>query len=297
MASTAPAHDHVLDEILAVAPSDRVQRALATAQTASPLRLAALPPRPARRPTTRPSSPPGSRSACATTLRDVIYEHSRVTALHVGRRRRGRDRRRPRPRRRRGAGHERRHPRRQAAAQPPVGHLLAHRPDRAGATTSSTSSTGPAASASPTPARSCTTSAPPATAGSPSGGEAGGSRRAPASTARSRSTRRSPTQTHEHLVAMFPRLRGRRITHAWGGPIDVSPSHLPQIGTLERTRPLRLRLHRQRRRPVAPRRPRPRRAGDRATAHRLAVVDPSRSGPARAVRLRGRFARPPCLFT
>jgi glycine/D-amino acid oxidase-like deaminating enzyme len=39
--------------------------------------------------------------------------------------------------------------------------------------------------------------------------------------------------THEHLVAMFPQLEGRAITHAWGGPIDVSPSHLPQIGTLD----------------------------------------------------------------
>jgi glycine/D-amino acid oxidase-like deaminating enzyme len=38
---------------------------------------------------------------------------------------------------------------------------------------------------------------------------------------------------HEHLVEMFPDLAGRRITHAWGGPIDVSPSHLPQIGTLD----------------------------------------------------------------
>ena len=28
------------------------------------------------------------------------------------------------------------------------------------------------------------------------------------------------------------RSRGGAITHAWGGPIDVSPSHLPQIGTL-----------------------------------------------------------------
>ena len=32
---------------------------------------------------------------------------------------------------------------------------------------------------------------------------------------------------------MFPALAGRAITHAWGGPIDVSPSHLPQIGTLD----------------------------------------------------------------
>jgi glycine/D-amino acid oxidase-like deaminating enzyme len=37
---------------------------------------------------------------------------------------------------------------------------------------------------------------------------------------------------HRHLVELFPALAGRRISHAWGGPIDVSPSHLPQIGTL-----------------------------------------------------------------
>lgn len=41
------------------------------------------------------------------------------------------------------------------------------------------------------------------------------------------------TETHAHLVEMFPQLAGRAITHAWGGPIDVSPSHLPQIGTLD----------------------------------------------------------------
>jgi glycine/D-amino acid oxidase-like deaminating enzyme len=39
--------------------------------------------------------------------------------------------------------------------------------------------------------------------------------------------------THEHLVRMFPALEGRAITHAWGGPIDVSPSHLPQVGSLD----------------------------------------------------------------
>jgi glycine/D-amino acid oxidase-like deaminating enzyme len=37
---------------------------------------------------------------------------------------------------------------------------------------------------------------------------------------------------HRHLLRMFPALEGRRITHAWGGPIDVSPSHIAQIGTL-----------------------------------------------------------------
>jgi hypothetical protein len=36
---------------------------------------------------------------------------------------------------------------------------------------------------------------------------------------------------HGGLLRLFPALRGRRITHAWGGPIDVSPSHIPQIGS------------------------------------------------------------------
>jgi glycine/D-amino acid oxidase-like deaminating enzyme len=33
------------------------------------------------------------------------------------------------------------------------------------------------------------------------------------------------------LHRFFPRLAGRRITHAWGGPIDVSPTHLPIFGS------------------------------------------------------------------
>jgi glycine/D-amino acid oxidase-like deaminating enzyme len=40
-------------------------------------------------------------------------------------------------------------------------------------------------------------------------------------------------EIHRHLVDYFPALAGARITHAWGGPIDVAPSHLPQIGTLD----------------------------------------------------------------
>lgn len=35
--------------------------------------------------------------------------------------------------------------------------------------------------------------------------------------------------TADHLHALFPGLAGRRITHAWGGPIDASPAHLPMI--------------------------------------------------------------------
>ncbi|MEX2448089.1 MAG: FAD-dependent oxidoreductase [Solirubrobacterales bacterium] len=33
----------------------------------------------------------------------------------------------------------------------------------------------------------------------------------------------------ERLRAYFPGLAGRRLTHAWGGPIDVSPTHLPVV--------------------------------------------------------------------
>ena len=33
----------------------------------------------------------------------------------------------------------------------------------------------------------------------------------------------------ERLRAYFPGLKGRRLTHAWGGPIDVSPTHLPLV--------------------------------------------------------------------
>ena len=33
------------------------------------------------------------------------------------------------------------------------------------------------------------------------------------------------------LVRFFPQLAGRELTHAWGGPIDVSPTHLPIFGS------------------------------------------------------------------
>jgi glycine/D-amino acid oxidase-like deaminating enzyme len=35
-----------------------------------------------------------------------------------------------------------------------------------------------------------------------------------------------------HMSGFFPGLRGRRITHAWGGPIDASPTHLPLVRPL-----------------------------------------------------------------
>ncbi len=33
------------------------------------------------------------------------------------------------------------------------------------------------------------------------------------------------------LVRFFPELEDRAVTHAWGGPIDVSPTHLPIFGS------------------------------------------------------------------
>ena len=50
--------------------------------------------------------------------------------------------------------------------------------------------------------------------------------------ARAGRRRRSSRQTRAGLLRIFPMLEGRRIEHAWGGPIDVSPTHLPAIVTL-----------------------------------------------------------------
>jgi glycine/D-amino acid oxidase-like deaminating enzyme len=43
-------------------------------------------------------------------------------------------------------------------------------------------------------------------------------------------------ETAEHLDAVFPGLAGRRVTHAWGGPIDASPTHLPMVVSLRHNR-------------------------------------------------------------
>jgi glycine/D-amino acid oxidase-like deaminating enzyme len=40
----------------------------------------------------------------------------------------------------------------------------------------------------------------------------------------------------DRLRAYFPGLEGRRLTHAWGGPIDVSPTHLPLVLPLRGSR-------------------------------------------------------------
>ena len=43
-------------------------------------------------------------------------------------------------------------------------------------------------------------------------------------------------EVERQLVRFFPALEGRRVEHAWGGPIDVSPTHLPVVGSLDRDR-------------------------------------------------------------
>jgi glycine/D-amino acid oxidase-like deaminating enzyme len=43
---------------------------------------------------------------------------------------------------------------------------------------------------------------------------------------------RLATEVEARLLRLFPLLRGRRVEHAWGGPIDVSPTHLPVVGSL-----------------------------------------------------------------
>jgi glycine/D-amino acid oxidase-like deaminating enzyme len=41
------------------------------------------------------------------------------------------------------------------------------------------------------------------------------------------------TAVMDHVARFFPGLRGKRFDHAWGGPIDVSPSHTPIVGSLD----------------------------------------------------------------
>jgi glycine/D-amino acid oxidase-like deaminating enzyme len=42
---------------------------------------------------------------------------------------------------------------------------------------------------------------------------------------------RAAATARADLLRFFPQLAGRRVTHAWGGPIDVSPTHLPIFGS------------------------------------------------------------------
>ena len=42
---------------------------------------------------------------------------------------------------------------------------------------------------------------------------------------------RAVATAREDLLRMFPQLQAEQVTHAWGGPIDVSPTHLPIFGS------------------------------------------------------------------
>ena len=68
--------------------------------------------------------------------------------------------------------------------------------------------------------------------GSSSAGAAGGSPTARRLNGRTEVDPDVVAEVHRQLVRIFPQLEDRAITHAWGGPIDVSPSHVAQIGTL-----------------------------------------------------------------
>ena len=99
-------------------------------------------------------------------------------------------------------------------------------------------------------------------------------------------------ETRRAMLRIFPMLEGRRIEHAWGGPIDVSPTHLPAIVTLAgRPRLGGVRLHRQRRRALAPGGPLAGRADARAlrAGGALGLDRPAAEDrPARAAARRGR---------
>jgi glycine/D-amino acid oxidase-like deaminating enzyme len=62
----------------------------------------------------------------------------------------------------------------------------------------------------------------------------GGGRVAPGARIRGRAEvdRRVTVEVERALVRTFPPLRSRRLDHAWGGPIDISPTHLPVIGSV-----------------------------------------------------------------
>ena len=230
MASTAPAHDHALDEILAVAPKERV-RALSQTET----RARCDSPRFRRGLFVADDAtvqPARLALGLGDKLRDVIYEHSRVTALHVGN----------------GVVAETHGGRVRAGAAVLAMNAATRgvKPlrNRLSVTSSHIVLTEPVhdildelnwtGGECITDARTFVHYFRTTRDGRIAFGWGGG-RLAPGARLNGKIEvdAEVAAETHEHLVAMFPRLRGRRITHAWGGPIDVSPSHLPQIGSLE----------------------------------------------------------------
>ena len=162
-------------------------------------------------------------------VRRFVEAPGGVEATSRDRRPRPRPARRPRDRRRR------QRPRR-AAARTPHRRLLAHRHHRAGPRRGREDRLDRRRGDHRRPVPRPLLPHHARTAGSPSAGAAAGSRWAPAPAAAPRSTPASSRQQRRHLVDYFPDLAGRRITHAWGGPIDASPTHLPAVTSLPRSR-------------------------------------------------------------
>jgi glycine/D-amino acid oxidase-like deaminating enzyme len=231
MASTAPAHDRVLDEILAVAPPSRVSAldgAAVRERVDSPrFRRALLVPDDA---TVQPARLALGLRARVIEAGARVYEHSRVTALRGG------------------VVAETAHGRVRAGAAVLAINAATRgfRPlrGRISVTSSHIVLTEPVPDVLEQigwTGGECVTDARTFVhyfRTTPDGRIAygwGGGRPAPGARLNGR-TEVDPEvvrDTHAHLVETFPALAGRAITHAWGGPIDVSPSHLPQIGTLD----------------------------------------------------------------
>ena len=111
------------------------------------------------------------------------------------------------------------------------GRVEPHRPDRAGAGRARGARLDGRRADRRRPHARSTTCARPATGGSRSAGAAGGWASAARRLGRLEVDRGVVAQRRDGLLRFFPQLRGRRITHAWGGPIDVSPTHLPIFGS------------------------------------------------------------------
>ena len=119
-------------------------------------------------------------------------------------------------------------------------------------------------------------------------------------------------RVQDDLVQFFPELRDRAVTHAWGGPIDVSPTHLPIFGSRGAVHHgygftgngvgpsylggeilARLALDRSRRADeTRHRRARPQALPTRAAAVGRRIADPGSARPPRSGRRRGPSRRP-----
>ena len=105
-------------------------------------------------------------------------------------------------------------------------------------------------------------------------------------TAVPRSTPALAAEVEAPHAPLLPAARGPRgSTHAWGGPIDVSPTHLPVISRARARRSTsRLRLHRPRGRALAHARPLARLDGARPPATSSAARDRRPAAGERAAR-------------